>query len=277
MSVASVIRRVASEEAGFTLIELLISMAVGLVVAMASFALLEFTTRIAGRVTDQVAANQIGRQTIAYLENELQNACIMTGGVTNGVTWGPIQYNLLEPGSSTVKLSSDANDLVFWSISDTTALPNTTYNTIGASEALHWIQYTNNTLVDTSWPVTGGSTPSNFSYGSSTTRTLGKANNLGLISQSSTSGTTNPVFQYYQISSSTFSLNSSPTSPLSATTAPLVAAVALNFQVVASGSDSSTTTGTSIQSAPYVVNDEVDLRETPIQNASSSNQPYPCQ
>ncbi len=274
MQAATAIRRITSEEAGFTLIELLISMAVGLVVALASFALLEFTTKVVGRVTDQVAANQIGRQAIAYLENELSNACIMAGGVqSDGTTWGPIQYGQLEPGTSSTKLNSDANDLVFWSITDATGTSGTSYSTIGSSEALHWVQFVNNTLVDTSWPVTsvGTDPPSTFGYGSSTTHTLGKLNNLGIVSQVGSTA----VFQYYQYSTSTYTLNTTATSPLTTTSAPNIAAVAINFQVQASAGDSSTVS--SGQSAPYVVNDEVDLRETPLQNASSTNVPYPCQ
>jgi prepilin-type N-terminal cleavage/methylation domain-containing protein len=273
MQTAAAIRRIASEDAGFTLVELLVSLVVGLVVAMASFALLEFTTKVVGRVTDQVAANQLGRQAIAYLENELGNACVMSGGVqSDGSTWGPIQYGLLKPGSTTTTLNSDANDLVFWSLS-ATGSSSSAGNTTNTTEALHWVQFTSNELLDTSWTLASGSTPSAPSWVSTTptTTTLGKLNNLGIVSQV---GAT-PMFQYYQYSSSNYTLNSTPTSPLTSTSAPNIAAVQINFQLKAASADSST--ASSGQSAPYVVNDVVDLRETALQNSSSTNLPYPCQ
>jgi len=276
MTAADVIRRMAGEETGMTLVELLISLVVGVVVMLGAFALLEVTTKVVGRVTDQVGANQLGRQAIAYVEGELQSACIEAGGLqSDGTTFGPIQYGLTDPSSASLKLNSDASDLVFWSLSDATAATGTTYATTGATTTLHYLQYqsTTNTMTDTTWPVTGGTTPATFTYGAATTKTIGKINNLGTVSQN---GTT-PIFQYYQYTSPSYQLSTTPMSlPLTAATAANVAAVAINFQVTGSGGDSTTTQNNS-QTAPYLVDDEVDFRLTPVQNASSTNVPYPCQ
>ncbi len=274
MLAATEIRRLAADQAGMTLVELLVSLVVGLIVAMGAFTLLELSTRIVGRVTDQVGANQLGRQAAAYMENELQYSCIQAGGLqSDGTTWGPIQFGLSEPGSSTVKLNSDANDLAFWSISDSTAATGATEPASGDTITLHYLQYASNAFTDTAWTVTSGTTPSTFTYSSTpTVTTLGKVNNLGTISQN---GST-PIFQYYEYSSN-YQLSTTPVSPLTAAIAPNVAAVAINYQVVGAGTDSTSSTPNNKSAAPYIVNDEVDLRLTPLQDPSSTNVPYPCQ
>jgi prepilin-type N-terminal cleavage/methylation domain-containing protein len=273
MVVEALLRRLAAESDGYTLIELMVSMAIGLVIALAAFGLIEVTTRATGRVTDQVGANQIGRQSAAYVESELQASCIQAGGQqSDGSYWGPIQTNVTSPSSSSTKLVSDGSDIVFWTVSDATATAGVTYASTGTSYALHYIQFTGGTLVDTSWPVTSGTSPSTFVYGTATTRTLGKINGTGVVSQV---GTT-PVFQYYGYDA-TYNLSTTPlTLPLTTTTAPGIASVAVSYQVEGNKGDN-TSKQNSSQAAPYIVNDSVSLRLTAVQSPSASNVPYPCQ
>jgi prepilin-type N-terminal cleavage/methylation domain-containing protein len=276
MLVEALLRRLAEESDGYTLIELMVSMAIGLVIALAAFGLIEVTTRATGRVTDQVGANQIGRQSAAYVESELQASCIQAGGQqSDGSYWGPIQTNITSPSSSSTKLVSDGSDIVFWTVSDATATAGVTYASTGTSYALHYIQFTSGTLIDTTWPVTSGTSPtgtSPFVYGSPTTRTLGKINGTGVVSQV---GTT-PVFQYYGYDSS-YNLSATPmTLPLTTSTTPGIASVAISYQVEGNKGDN-TAKQNSSQAAPYIVNDNVSLRLTAVQSPSASNVPYPCQ
>jgi hypothetical protein len=274
MPAVDALRRVASETGGMTLIELLISMALGLLVSFGAFTLIELSTKQSTRVGDQVAANQLARNSDAYLESELESSCIQPGGQNSqtGAFWGPIQYGLSTPAA----LSSDASNLVFWTASDATAAPNTTYSVSGISYALHKVQFVNNTLVDTIWPVTSGTGPpgtSNpFGYGVSKTSTIGKLNGTGVITQYNS----NPVFRYYSYSAS-YTLSATPlTLPLTTTTAPNIAAVEITYQVEGNPGDN-TATSNNAQAAPYVVDDTVDLRLTSVQNPSANNAPYPCQ
>lgn len=264
------------DASGMTLIEVLVGLVIGLVVALGVFSLIEVTTRAAGRITDQVGANQLGRQTLAYIENELEASCIQAGGQQGGGStanyWGPIQYGLTNPSGGT--LNSDGSDLIFWTESDANSTT-ATNSTIGSTYTLHDLSFASGMFTDTTWPVTGGVSPTSstspFTYGSSSSVKVGDIGGTGVISQV---GAT-PIFQYYDYSSSTFQLTG-PLSSLTSSIAPDVAEVGINFQVEGTPSDS-TSKQTNGQAAPYDVNDVVDLRLTAVENPSSTNPPYPCQ
>ena len=281
----AVIRHLARGDGGMTLIELLVSLVIGVVVALGVFSLIEVTTRAAGRITDQVGANQIGRDTLAYIETELEDSCIQPGGAQTGEStvadWGPIQYGLTSPSSSSTTLKSDGSDLVFWTVSDATQTTSTEA-AAGTSYALHDLSFAGGMITDTTWPVTGGTSPTSttspFTYGTATTTVLGEIGTKGIISQVVSSGTTLPIFEYYDYNSS-YQLSSPLTplaSPLSASIAPNVVEVGINFQVEGTPSDN-TASENNQQAAPYDVSDVVDLRLTAVENPSSTNVPYACQ
>jgi len=284
------LRHLAGEQSGMTLIELLVSLVIGIVVALGVFSLIEVTTRAAGRITDQVGANQLGRQTLAYIENELEDSCIQPGGEqsnslgTTTIYFGPVQYGLASPSSASTKLNSDGDDLVFWTVSDATGQTSTSYAAAGTSYALHDLSYAGGIITDTTWAVTGGNAPTSatggtaFTYNTTpTTTVLGEIGSKGVISPVNSS---TPIFEYYDYSPTSNYALTGPltplTSPLSTTLAPDVTEVGINFQVEGTPSDN-TSSQNNAQAAPYDVSDVVDLRLTAVQNPSSTNVPYACQ
>ncbi len=82
MSRPTFIHRARSEESGFTLIELLVSMLTATVVIGALFAVLLISTHQSSRTTDYVQSNQLGRDAMTNILEELHSAC--TGASAEG-------------------------------------------------------------------------------------------------------------------------------------------------------------------------------------------------
>jgi type II secretory pathway component PulJ len=71
--------RSVSREAGFTLVEVLVATVVGMVLVLAAFALLEFSTRDVSRITDRAHADQTGRVALENIMLALHSSCVAVG------------------------------------------------------------------------------------------------------------------------------------------------------------------------------------------------------
>ncbi len=65
-----------SSEHGFTLIEMMVAMVSGVVLATASWALLQLATEQAARASDFVQASQIGRTAMTHVVDEVSSGCL---------------------------------------------------------------------------------------------------------------------------------------------------------------------------------------------------------
>jgi prepilin-type N-terminal cleavage/methylation domain-containing protein len=64
------------DEHGFSLIELLVAMIMGLVISLAAFSILEFTTSDVSRITARAHVSQTGRVALEKLMLQLHSACV---------------------------------------------------------------------------------------------------------------------------------------------------------------------------------------------------------
>jgi Tfp pilus assembly protein PilW len=159
-------------EHGFTLAELCVVMAMGIVVIIGLFTIMDVTLRQTQRTATKVDATRRARNALADIENELHSACVDGSPPIQGVTNGDPE--------------SDASNLVFISFYGTSATPIPTWHQITFNA-------TAGALTDSSYSVTGSS--QNWSQGTlvNTTTLL---TNVAQIS-STTPVLQTPVFQYY--------------------------------------------------------------------------------
>lgn len=89
------------DEHGFTLIELLVSMIIALVVSLAAFSILQFTTDDVSRITARAHVDQTGRVALQKIMLQLHSACV-------AVTITPIEPKSNE---NTIKFVSETSPL----------------------------------------------------------------------------------------------------------------------------------------------------------------------
>jgi hypothetical protein len=163
MRLREALRRIRRDEGGFTLIELIVTAASAIVVTGALFAIQQVALVESGRVTSRVHATQDARVAMSQIANQLHSSCVADGVI-------PIQAG---SNGSTLRFISR------WSAA-ATVVPE-----------LHVISYNSGagTLVDTTYPRTGGTAPNyTFSGTASGSRTL--------VSNVRQDGST-PIFTYY--------------------------------------------------------------------------------
>ena len=162
------------DEHGFTLIELLVSMIMMVVLTLAAFSFLQFTTEDVSHITARVGVDQTGRTALERIMLELHSACVTTSVI-------PIQEKSTE------------NEVKFTSQSGKESAFATVYE--------HVIIYTaasggkEGTLVEKTYPSTGAVKEGIYPFSttaSSTTKLL-----TG-IKQTEYGGVKTPVFQYYR-------------------------------------------------------------------------------
>ena len=165
MAAAATLARIRSEQSGFTLVELLVVLLVSMVVVIALFTFQDVVLRQSTRVFAEVDATQRARNTVESIENQLHSACMAENVVP-------------------IRDGSTGTSLTFVSKYGSAASLTPVKHTIA------WTGATTQTLTDSSYAVTGGSSPNwTFSSTPSSTRTL-----LDHVHRSAST----PVFRYYK-------------------------------------------------------------------------------
>jgi prepilin-type N-terminal cleavage/methylation domain-containing protein len=229
--------RLRREESGYTLIELLVSMIAGLVVLSAAFLMIELSLYLFTQANDRSDSTTVGNDSINVIVQDLQSSCI---------------YPATSPIQSPSSVPSSGTSLTFWSAPGGSST---------VSPALHDIQVTGGALTDTKYALTGGTSPSNWTFASTgTTTTI--ANHVSAVS-----GT--PVFQYFAYNSSTGSVSTSDliaSGNLTAGQAATVLAVTITYSVAPF-----TTSTTSTQATRQTIESrQVVLRESPLGETSTN-------
>lgn len=243
-------------QGGFTLIELLIAMSCGIIIMLATFALIDLTVEMTQRVTDRVDSTARGREFMEQLVQELNSGCLLPDV-------SPVQAASASGISPAV--SSDGSDLVFVSgLGDgQTATP-----------VEHVVTFKSGTITDTSYANTGGSGATTtaastwtFSSTPSTARQLTNVFSAGFTYYSYSNPSNNPTNSLSGPAALSTPLSSVwPATSGETNGAPAVARVDIAFQV-------GPTSGSTSTAARTTLNDSVVFRLTP---ASSSGVNLPC-
>lgn len=212
------VERRVCDERGFTLIELLVAMSMGLVISLALFSILQFSTRQTARVTDITQANQLGRGAMTRIVDELHSACISP-------SFTPILENSGE------KAKSGVSDLWFiTAYSKEAVIPH------AEKHDIQWNEKTEK-LIDYTYKSTNENWP-NFTY-SETASPVGGVLLASGIKKSEPGGKTVPIFQFYSYTTTSHSgteaglstLSTEPLAePLTSSTAPTAASVLIRFK-----------------------------------------------
>ncbi len=183
---------------GFTLIETLVAMVTGIVVMLALFAILDFSTRQASRTTDVTQATQLGRTAMTHLIDELHSTC-----------QSPSEAPILE--------KSTPSELWFENAASEAAVIGSAFR-----HRIYWVEKENGgSLWEATWN-SSGEWPA-FTYAARTTT----PNTTVLLGQNIThyikSGTSEevPFFQYYKYATTAGAIETNkPVSTLELTTPP---------------------------------------------------------
>jgi prepilin-type N-terminal cleavage/methylation domain-containing protein len=167
------------EEDGFTLIELLVAMVVGLVVSLAAFTLLEFTTSDVSLTTERAHVTQTGRTALEKIMVQLHSTCVDGEGYYHPVIVGST--------GSELKFISETSPVNVES-QPTSSLATVHLRKIIFSEAKE-------TLIEKSWLSKGTAPKYEFKETETPTETL-------LLKGIKKTGIT-PIFQYYRYYQST--------------------------------------------------------------------------
>jgi prepilin-type N-terminal cleavage/methylation domain-containing protein len=172
-----------SGEQGYTLVELLVAMALGLIVSLAAFSVLEFTTNDVTRVNNRAHVDQTGRVALEKIILQLHSACV-------AVTVNPV---LPKSTGTAIKFISETSPL------NAHEEPLSELATV----RLHEIIYTpagsgkEGTLTEKSWP-SYGTTPEYTFKNTTETPTERKLLTGVTESVSEKTGEKIPVFQYFR-------------------------------------------------------------------------------
>jgi prepilin-type N-terminal cleavage/methylation domain-containing protein len=246
-------------EHGYTLVEVLVATVLGLIVSLAAFTMLEFTTRDVANTSARMHANQVGRLALEKIMLQLHSACVAKGA------------NVIEPPSTPVALRF---------ISETSPLRPATEEPTSelASVRLHEIIYkaasgsTEGTLVEKSWPSYGS--PPSYSFNSEKEKPFERT----LLKGVKQTGVV-PVFQYYRYYNSTDTepklgqLYSKSVPPeKTAAEAEQIVKVTITFTLAPEGKQTSAFGA----DQPVALEDSATFRLAPASESSSANPNLSC-
>lgn len=217
-------------EHGFTLIELLVAMATAMVVMLALFTILEFSTTQEARISERAQADRIGRRSMTKIVDELHSSCTGFGA-------DAIQAPSTTPTAPLEKIGP----LNLWFIS--------AYGSSSSASAvqtkvfehdIHWTSTgksntgeTLGTLTDYAFESTAGSGPGTKSGAWEFPKLEVAHAQASVLAQNvipPTISSVNTIFQYYKLSSSTGAFTALSASEVpTAATANEVAKVTINF------------------------------------------------
>jgi prepilin-type N-terminal cleavage/methylation domain-containing protein len=164
------------EQRGVTLIELLVAMLMALVVSLAAFAILQFTTDDVSRITSRAHVDQTGRIALQKIMLQLHSACVA------------LEVNPIVVGSGGEKIkfiSESGTQAAFTTVSE------------------HEIAYTKatETLTEQTFPNTSAEKEGNYTFSttaSSTTKLLTGVKQTEVLNKTTSLKEKIPIFQYYR-------------------------------------------------------------------------------
>ncbi len=213
-------------EGGFTLIETLVAASTGIVVCLALFAVIIFSTRQETHLNDVAQATQLGRFAMDKVVNELHSACIA-------------------PGFTPIQEKSGGNELRFINAySEAAAISKTEIN----EHRIVWNEKAE-TLTDYTYPATKEETWPKFKY-SETPEEKKTVLLASHVTEIESGGEKIPIFQYYSYNlepseSTTAGLSTLNTTrlktPLTTAEAATAASVLVSFNTGSGASSTSVT------------------------------------
>jgi prepilin-type N-terminal cleavage/methylation domain-containing protein len=244
-------------ERGFTLIELLVAMAMGIIIILAAFSLLDFTTRDVSRITSRTQVDQTGRVALEKLMLQLHSTCV-----------APTVNPIYPKSTSTVlRFISESSPL------NTFKEPVSSLSTVRLREIVYTPASgkTEGTLTEKSWPSTG--TSPNYVFNENAAPTERKL--LTGVTQTASE----PVFRYYRYyregdtGAKLGQINPNPVAvPLEKELeSEIVSKVTVSFTLAPEGQESAFAKG----DRAVALEDSAILRLAPSSEASS-NPNYPC-
>jgi hypothetical protein len=226
-----------NDESGYTIIELLVGAMVSMVVLGAIMMMVQVATRNQDRVSERVYANQRGRPAMNRIIDQLHSACV-------------------SPGLAPVRPGSTETSLVIYSKSGESVSPVPDQYTFSLSEG----------TLSESIATGGGTEPSNWTFGSSSTP-VALLTGVGTAKLGSPSASV-PLFRYYSYEGGQVAATPLPT-PLSVENAAKTVQVNVAFTVGPNAKP------TADAGAAITLNDSATLRIEPA-SEDSAEVNLPC-